>query len=138
MSVTLVLLAGVLVGTGVYLMLTRSLIRIVFGVGLLANGVNLVIIATSGPSGEPAFVGAESTTEPVPQAFVLTSIVISLALVAFLSALAWRSWTIDDKDVVEDDIEDRRLRRMRLESSITAEDVAESLAPDDHEWEARE
>jgi multicomponent Na+:H+ antiporter subunit C len=113
MNATLVLLSGTLIATGVYLLLTRSLIRIVFGVGLLANGVNLLIIATSGRSGSPAFIenGAvpADVTEPLPQAFVLTSVVISLALIAFLAALAWRSWTIDGVDEVEDDLEDRRL-----------------------------
>lgn len=113
MNATLVLLSGTLVSTGVYLLLTRSLIRIVFGVGLLANGVNLLLIATSGRSGSPAFVDdgtvPADVTEPLPQAFVLTSIVISLALIAFLAALAWRSWTIDGVDEVEDDLEDRRL-----------------------------
>jgi len=113
MNATLVLLAGVLVSTGVYLLLTRSLIRIVFGVGLMANGVNLLLVATSGRAGSPAFVEdgevPADATQPLPQAFVLTSIVISLALVAFLAALAWRSWTIDGVDEVEDDIEDRRL-----------------------------
>lgn len=115
MNATLVLLAGVLVSAGVYLLLMRSLIRIVFGVGLMANGVNLLLIATSGRAGSPAFVNEgevpADATEPLPQAFVLTSIVISLALVAFLAALAWRSWTIDGVDEVEDDIEDRRLGR---------------------------
>lgn len=115
MNATLVLLAGTLVTTGIYLLQARSLIRIVFGVGLLANGINLVIIATSGRSGSPAFVddGAvpADVTEPLPQAFVLTAIVIGLALIAFLAALAWRSWTIDGLDEVEDDIEDRRLGR---------------------------
>jgi multicomponent Na+:H+ antiporter subunit C len=113
MNATLVLLSGTLVATGVYLLLTRSLIRIVFGVGLLANGVNLLIIATSGRSGSPAFIEngtvPADVTEPLPQAFVLTSVVISLALIAFLAALAWRSWTIDGVDEVEDDLEDRRL-----------------------------
>jgi multicomponent Na+:H+ antiporter subunit C len=112
-NAALVLLAGVLVSTGVYLLLARSLIRIVFGVGLMANGVNLLLVATSGRSGSPAFVNdgevPADATQPLPQAFVLTSIVISLALVAFLAALAWRSWTIDGVDEVEDDIEDRRL-----------------------------
>lgn len=115
MNATLVLLSGVLVTTGAYLLLTRSLMRIVFGVGLMANGVNLLLVATSGRSGSPAFVTdgevPADATQPLPQAFVLTSIVISLALIAFLAALAWRSWTIDGVDEVEDDIEDRRMGR---------------------------
>lgn len=146
MSIALVLLAGVLVSTGVYLLLTRSLIRIAFGVGLLANGINLVIIAASGPSGTPNFVDGDGVppdraTDPLPQAFVLTAIVIGLALVAFLSALAWRSWTIDGLDEVEDDLEDRRLAQMRshlvIEEASLAEQVEAELQPIDHEWESR-
>lgn len=143
MSATLFVLAGLLVGTGVYLLLTRSLIRIVFGVGLFANGVNLFIVAGSGPSGAPAFVGKDGSvpdgsTDPLPQAFVLTAIVISLALVAFLSALAWRSWTIDGLDEVEDDVEDRRVAAERAAQARDLEAleaaVAEELTPVDHEW----
>jgi multicomponent Na+:H+ antiporter subunit C len=113
MNLVILILTGVLVSTGVYLIMARSLIRIVFGVSLLANGVNLIIIVASGRSGSPAFVDdgevPTDVTQPLPQAFVLTSIVIGLALVAFLAALAWRSWTIDGLDEVEDDLEDRRL-----------------------------
>lgn len=146
MSITLVALAGVLVGTGVYLLLTRSLIRIVFGVGLLANGINLVIVAAAGGSGAPAFVDVEGAapegmTDPLPQAFVLTAIVIGLALIAFLSALAWRSWTIDGLDEVEDDVEDRRVARLRareLAAAERAEQVEDEIQPADREWEAHE
>jgi multicomponent Na+:H+ antiporter subunit C len=112
MSLSLVVLIGVLFAVGAYLLLQRSLTRIVLGIGILANGVNMLILATGARQGTPPIIGANelSFTDPVPQALVLTSIVIGFALTAFLVALAWRSWTIEGNDLVEDDIEDRRLR----------------------------
>jgi multicomponent Na+:H+ antiporter subunit C len=115
MSLALVVLIGVLFATGTYLLLHRSLTRIVLGVAMLANGVNVLILATSARQGEPPIVGTDGTvTDPVPQALVLTAIVIGFALIAFLLALAWRNWTIDGDDIVEDDVEDRRLAKERL------------------------
>jgi len=110
MSLVLVLLIGVLVATGVYSMLHRSLTRIVVGVGLLGNGVNLLLVAAGSRTGVPPIVGRlTGATDPIPQALVLTAIVIGFALQAFLLALAWRSWTLTGDDEVEDDIEDRRV-----------------------------
>jgi multicomponent Na+:H+ antiporter subunit C len=113
MSFVLVVLIGVLFTVGTYLVLQRSLTRIVLGVGVLANGVNVIILATGARQGEAPFVGTGdgSFTDPVPQALVLTAIVIGFALTAFLVALAWRSWTIDGNDLVEDDVEDRLIAR---------------------------
>lgn len=113
MSFVLVVLIGVLFTIGTYLVLQRSLTRIVLGVGVLANGVNVIILATGARQGSAPFIGgdADSFTDPVPQALVLTAIVIGFALTAFLVALAWRSWTIDGNDLVEDDVEDRLATR---------------------------
>jgi multicomponent Na+:H+ antiporter subunit C len=109
MSFSLVVLIGVLFSVGTYLIMQRSLTRIVLGVGILANGVNVLILATSARQGTPPIVGNTEGpfTDPLPQALVLTAIVIGFALTAFLVAMAWRSWTIDGNDLVEDDIEDR-------------------------------
>lgn len=110
MSVSVVALIAVLFGTGTWLVLHRTLTRIVLGVGLLANGVNLLIVETGSRPGETPIVGRpEPLTDPFPQALVLTAIVIGFALTAFLAALAWRSAVDDGKDIVEDDVEDRRL-----------------------------
>ncbi|MGA1298503.1 MAG: NADH-quinone oxidoreductase subunit K, partial [Ilumatobacteraceae bacterium] len=67
------------------------------------------------PGGAP-IVGETDTTDSVPQALVLTAIVIGFALIAFMLALAWRNWTIDGNDIVEDDVEDRRVARRKDES----------------------
>ncbi len=127
MSLPLVVLIGVLFGTGTYLLLHRSLTRIVLGVAMLGNGVNVLIVATGSEPGEAPIVGREGMTDSVPQAFVLTAIVIGFAVVAFLLALAWRNWTISGDDRVEDDLEDRRVARQRERQAAdvpNAEDVA--------------
>ena len=111
MSAAYVVLIAVLFGTGTYLVLHRTLTRIVLGVGMLGNGVNVLLVATGDRPGAPPIVGREGATDPVPQALVLTAIVIGFAVVAFLLALAWRNWTMDGNDFVEDDVEDRRVAR---------------------------
>lgn len=129
MNPVLVVLIGVLFATGTYLMMHRTLTRIVLGVGVMGNGVNLLLVATGGPPGVPPVIGEEGTfADPVPQALVLTAIVIGFALQAFLLSLAWRNWTLDGNDEVEDDISDRRLARRDA-----AESPADGAAPpDDH------
>jgi multicomponent Na+:H+ antiporter subunit C len=128
-SLSLVVLIAVLFGTGTYLLLQRTLTRIVLGVGLLANGLNVLIIAAGARQGEPPLVGRTDTTDSVPQALVLTAIVIGFAVTAFLLALAWRSWTIDGSDAVEDDVEDRRIAR------ADAADAADDARRDVHHHE---
>jgi multicomponent Na+:H+ antiporter subunit C len=105
-------LVGVLFAVGSFLLMERSLTRIVLGVGVLGNGVNLLIVVAGGPEGGAPIIGRPGEqSDPLPQALVLTAIVIGFALMAFLLALAWRSWTITDDDEVEDDIEDRLVAR---------------------------
>ena len=122
MSIALVVLVGVLFATGTFSMLHRSLTRIVVGVGLIGNGVNLMLIVAGSRPGLPPIVGRlTGSTDPIPQALVLTAIVIGFALQSFLLALAWRSWTIDGSDDVEDDVEDRRIADRRRRSIREAE-----------------
>ncbi len=109
MSASMVVLIGVLFATGTYLLLHRTLTRIVLGIAMLGNGVNILIVTTGSRPGEPPIVGRDGTTDSVPQALVLTAIVIGFAVVAFVLALAWRNWTISGDDAVEDDVEDRRI-----------------------------
>jgi multicomponent Na+:H+ antiporter subunit C len=109
MSSMTVLLIAALFGCGTYLVLQSSLTRIILGIGLLANGVNVLILATGSDPGDAPIIGRDgSFTDPVPQALVLTAIVIGFGITAFMLALAWRGWTIDGNDDVEDDVEDRR------------------------------
>lgn len=106
MTVLLIIVAGVLTATGTYLLLGRQLSRVVIGIGLLGHGVNLLLLISGGDGGDPAFVGGDVDrfSNPLPQAFVLTSIVITFGVIAFLLTLAYRSWSLTSNDEVEDDI----------------------------------
>jgi multicomponent Na+:H+ antiporter subunit C len=114
-NLTLALLIGVLYATGTYLLLQRTLTRVVLGLGLLGHGANLLLLAAGGPSGAVPFVGGtdgragSGTADPLPQAMVLTAIVITFGVTAFLLALAFRSWVLTGQDEVQDDVEDRRI-----------------------------
>ncbi|MFF4615345.1 Na(+)/H(+) antiporter subunit C [Nonomuraea jabiensis] len=112
MTVTLLpfLACFAMVATGVTLLLERSLVRVLAGVVLLGNGVNLLIVTASGDPGGPPFVDVRGRADPLPQAMVLTAIVITLGVTAFLLALAHRSWQLSGSDEVQDDTEDRRVR----------------------------
>jgi len=131
MSLTLTFLIGVLFASGTYLVLQRTMTRIIIGVGVLANGVNFLILAAGSRQGSAPIVGVEGEpTDPVPQALILTAIVIGFAVTAFLAALAWRLHGIEGSDVVEDDVEDRRNDRIRSVTDDTSgapdhEDVRE-------------
>ena len=131
-SVTLAVLIGVLASVGTYLVLQRTLTRIILGLGLLANAVNLLVLAAGGPpAGAPIIGTGGPLADPVPQALVLTAIVISFGITAFLLAVAYRRWTIDGNDDVEDDIEDRRIARPpgRTRAGRTAADERPAAAP---------
>lgn len=111
MSLSLLVLVGVLFAVGTYLLMERSLTRIALGVGVLGNGVNVLLVIVGSRPGRAPIIGEEGElTDPLPQALVLTAIVIGFALLAFLLALAWRNWTITENDEVEDDVEDRLIK----------------------------
>ncbi|MGX9226596.1 Na(+)/H(+) antiporter subunit C [Streptomyces albus] len=117
MSATLALVAcgGVLFAAGTALLLARPLTRILLGAVLIGNGVNLLVLATSGPAGQAALLHPGSDpkdmADPLPQAFILTAIVITLAVTAFLVTMAYRSWQHSGNDDVPDDMEDIRVVR---------------------------
>ena len=112
MSAVMMVVMGVLFAVGSYLLMERSLTRIALGVGVIGNGINLLIIATGSRSGEAPILGRDGElADPLPQALVLTAIVIGFGLLSFLLALAWRNWTISENDEVEDDLEDRLVAR---------------------------
>lgn len=116
-SLMLLITAGVMIACGIYLVLERTLSRIILGFVLAGNGVNLLFILAAGRRGRPPFEGSaapEDMTDPLPFAMVLTAIVISLGITAFGMALAYRAWQLFGHDEVPDDVEDRRvLRRSR-------------------------
>lgn len=83
---------GILVGGGTYLLLQRSLVRIAFGVGIISHAVNLFLLTAGVPAYRDEPIADEmdpaAAADALPQAFVLTAIVITLAVTVFLLALA--------------------------------------------------
>lgn len=120
-SLTLVALAGCLIAIGVYLLLERTLSRIIIGLALLTNGINVLILVAGGKAGTPPLIGRDDPrpiSDPLPQAFILTAIVITLGVTAFLLAMAYRSWQLNDHDEVQDDLEDRRVANRELRDAM--------------------
>ena len=115
MSVNLTLLTvmGALYACGIYLILERSLTRVLLGLMLLANATNLLILTTGGYAGlAPIFdkdIPAGDYNDPLPQALILTSIVISFAVTAFMLGIIYRTWVLARQDEIQDDAEDRRV-----------------------------
>jgi len=112
MELLLAVIAGVLYATGLYLMLRRRLAQLIVGLGLLSNGSNVLILAAAGVTrGSPPIVtdttvAADQFADPVPQALILTAIVIGFGVLAFSLVLAHRvhqSVDSDDIDVIRAD-----------------------------------
>ena len=99
MEVPFILLVGLFFAAAVYLMLSKFLVRVLLGVVLLGNAVNLSLF-TNGrilrevppiiPAGHD--VPAGLTANPLPQALILTAIVISFSFFAFLLVLVYRAY----------------------------------------------
>lgn len=121
-NLTLVLVTVALVATGTALALDRSLVRVLLGMVLIGNGVAVLYLVISGRAGRAPFVGEDpaAISDPLPQAMVLTAIVISLATIGFLLALSYRLWQISGTDDVPDDAEDARIQRL-AEADATSE-----------------
>ncbi|MGV0836718.1 Na(+)/H(+) antiporter subunit C [Mycolicibacterium thermoresistibile] len=119
---TQLILVGGLISAGVYLLLERSLIRMLMGLLLISNAVNLLIITASGKSGNPPVRdhysnSAENNADPLAQAMILTAIVITMGVAAFVLALAYRSYRLTTVEEVSDDPEDTRVSRLSDEEA---------------------
>lgn len=131
-SLTLVVLMAVLFGAGISIMLERSLTRVLIGFLLVGNAVNILIYLMSGTPGLAPILspGVDETeiSDPLPQVFVLTAIVINLGITAFMLALIYRSWWLarlgPEGDFVDDEAE-------LAEDAEEAADLIRSSAADD-------
>ena len=141
-NLTLVLVVVGLVAVGTALALDRSLVRILLGMVLIGNGVAVLYLVVSGRAGRAPFVGEDpaAMSDPLPQAMVLTAIVISLATIGFLLALSYRLWQISGTDDVPDDAEDARIQRLARddETSETYDRSEVSTTTSDERAEAGE
>ncbi|MFT4618972.1 MAG: multicomponent Na+:H+ antiporter subunit C [Sulfitobacter sp.] len=118
MEIVLAALVGILVSAGAYLMMSGQLVRFLFGLVLLSNAANLVIFASGRLDyAAPPFVPDGSSVpdanvaNALPQALILTAIVIGFGLLAFALALAFRAYQsfgtveMDDMRACEPDLD---------------------------------
>ncbi len=104
MEVILAIVVGVLYTAGVYLMLRRSILKFIIGLIFISQATNLLVFLSAGlRPGNPAFVnsatrGTETMTDPLPQAMVLTAIVIGLGIVVFTLALKFKFFEMTGTD----------------------------------------
>lgn len=99
MELVLAIVVGTLFTAGVYLMLRRSVVRLIVGLALISQGANLLIFTAGGLTrAEPAIIPpgleapAAAVADPLPQALILTAIVISFGVTAFAMALASKAF----------------------------------------------
>ncbi len=95
MEIIMIFVIGILFMCATYLMLSKSLLRIIVGTGLLSHGAHLLILTMGGlkKGAAPVLGGnAEAYTDPIPQALILTAIVISFGVTAFFLVLAYRAY----------------------------------------------
>lgn len=95
METFIIIISGVLFTIATYLILNKNLLRIILGLTLFSHATHLMLMAINGlKKGAAPLLGenAESYTDPIPQALILTSIVISFALTALLLVLGYRTY----------------------------------------------
>ena len=96
MEILLAILVGVLYTAGVYLLLRRSILKFIIGIIFLSNATNLLVFLSAGVvKGSPAFLTDKtkdiaSYADPLPQALVLTAVVIGLGVIVYVLALKYR------------------------------------------------
>ena len=118
---------AILAGGGVYLVMQRSMLRIIVGMTLFSHATNLFIMSTGTTTwrGEPfpSLTDLQDAADPVPQAFVLTAIVITMATTAFMLTLAALGRS-DDTRTVEDPEEESPLETRGRTASVSESAVA--------------
>lgn len=101
MELIMAIVIGILFTAAVYLILSRSLLKIILGTGLLSHGAHLLLLTMGGLGGTAPPVIAEGVTDyadPLPQALILTAIVISFGVTAFILVLAYRTYAEHQTD----------------------------------------
>lgn len=105
MTVSLALTIGALVAAGVFLMLRRNLLKLVIGLAVLSHAANLILVGSGGFLGKRPPVITEGSlpyVDPLPQALVLTAIVIGFGVSAFLLVLLYRIYRVRGGATVTD------------------------------------
>ncbi|MCG7596634.1 Na(+)/H(+) antiporter subunit C [Mycobacterium sp. C3-094] len=130
--VSLVIIAG-LTTAGVYLLLERHLTRMLLGLLLISNAINLLLLAAGGSAGNPPVRGRTSadntaTADPLAQGLILTAIVITMGVAAFVLALTYRSYRLNTREEVSNDPEDIRVSQQS--GTEVGEELEGRLQPD--------
>ena len=112
MEIVMSIVVGILFAISTYLLLSRSELRVVLGLSVISHGVHMLLLTMGGlkSGASPILIQeAEAYTDPLPQALILTAIVINFGVTALLLVLAYRSY----KELETDDL--YQLRRARDE-----------------------
>lgn len=106
METLTIILTGVLVTIATYLVLSKSVIRVILGTAIYSHAAHLLIITMGGlKTGSVPILGDDDVTtfvDPLPQALILTSIVISFAVTALALVLAYRAYQTLGTDNMEE------------------------------------
>lgn len=110
MELLLIILIGLLYAAGVYLILRRSMVKLLLGIMLLGSGANILIFLLGGiTKGKPPVIDENAKlfqdvfADPIPQALILTAIVISFGLQSFaivLLKIVYKNTGTDDLDTL--------------------------------------
>lgn len=102
MEAVFAVVIAVLIGVGVFLLLSRSIIRVVVGLSFISYGVNLAILTAGGlrQDSPPLLNEPAPYVDPIPQALILTAIVIGFATTALLLTVAIRAYQVAGHDDV--------------------------------------
>lgn len=137
-AMVLIVPMAVMYAAGVYLLLERSVTRMLFGFLLVGNATNLLILMMAGVAGVAPIVtdgvSPDEMTDPLPQALILTAIVITFGVSAFLMALIYRSWRLAKQDRLADDEADVALRS----GAAALPEEEPELAASDTEFESHD
>ncbi|WP_150910038.1 Na+/H+ antiporter subunit C [Marinobacter halotolerans] len=108
MELAFALVIGALTASGVYLLLRARTFPVVMGLTLLSYGVNMFLFSTGRlvTGGQPIIGTTENYADPLPQALVLTAIVIGFAMTAFVVVLSLRSLADHSDDHVDGRLND--------------------------------
>jgi multicomponent Na+:H+ antiporter subunit C len=140
-GILIALLVGVLFATGTYLLLRRHPIRLILGLSLLSYGINVLLFSSSHlRQGQPPIIADKATyageisqfVDPLPQALILTAIVISFGVTAFMIVLVNRRNILVAQH--QEEVSGTFLAEGDPFSAAGYEATGLATDPDDYEW----